>query len=104
MNQLDAFIEEIIDKKNLPGVTEEAKQWLIQDMETRLLDTINRALINELPEDKLEGFSSLMDNENITDEEVQKYLTDNGVDVVKTTTKTMLAFRDLYLQPSGEAN
>ena len=102
MDQLDTFIKDIIDAKQLPGITEEAKVGLIEEMRERLLDQINRALIEALPEEKTVEFSTLLDNENITDEEVQAFIANSGVDVEKVTAKTMLAFRGLYLQNQSE--
>lgn len=102
MDQLDTFIREIIDAKNLPGLTEEAKSGLLEEMRERLLDQINRALINALPEDKVAEFSTLLDDETISDDEVQNFIATSGVDVEKVTAKTMLAFRDLYLQSASE--
>lgn len=101
MDQLDQFIKEIIDTKQLPGITEEAKAGLLEEMRERLLDMLNRALVEALPEDKLAGFSALLD-EDASDEQVQNYIVENGVDVQKVTAQTMLAFRTLYLQPAGE--
>lgn len=102
MDELDTFIRDIIDKKQLPGITEEAKAGLVEEMRERLLDQINRALIEAIPEDKLAGFSALLDVETTPEEEVQSYIASTGVDVEKVTAKTMLAFRDLYLQTASE--
>lgn len=104
MDQLDTFIKEIIDTKQLPGITEEAKVGLLEQMRERLLDMINRALINELPDEKLAEFTTLLDNESVDDSQVQQFIAQSGVDVEKVTAKTMLAFRSLYLQPSGQSS
>lgn len=99
MDQLDTFISEILELKQLPGINNEAKQLLIAQMRERLLDMINRALIDALPEEKVAEFSALLDSEAVSDEEVQTFIAESGVDVKTITAKTMLAFRDLYLQP-----
>ena len=102
MDQLDTFIRDIIEAKQLPGITEEAKKGLLEEMREGLLDQINRALIEALPEDKVAAFSALLDNEATSEEEVQAFIANSGVDVEKVTAKTMLAFRNLYLQSSTE--
>lgn len=99
MDQLDAFIKEIIDTKQLPGITEEAKSGLLEEMRERLLDMINHALIDSIPDNQMESFSALLDQEGVSDEQVQQFITSSGVDVEKVTAQTMLAFRDLYLRP-----
>lgn len=102
MDQLDTFIREIIEAKQLPGITDEAKNGLLEEMREGLLDQINRALVEAIPEDKVAGFMALLDNESTPDEEVQTYIASSGVNIEKVTAKTMLAFRNLYLQTSSE--
>ena len=102
MEQLDSFITEIIETKQLPGITDEAKKLLVVEMRQRLLDMINRALIEALPDDKVGELSSMLDTDSIADEALQSFVQDSGVDVKTITAKTMLAFRALYLQTPGE--
>jgi len=97
---LDKFIDEIITAKKLPGINDEVRLQLVSDMKERLLDQINRALIEALPEEKIDEFNLILDNESVNDDEVQKFISQSGVDVQKVTIKTMLLFRDLYLQSS----
>lgn len=101
MDQLDAFIQEIIDTKRLPGVTDEAKVGLREEMKERLLDMVNRALVESLPEDKVGELSDLLDN-GAQDEQVQAFIASSGVNVESVTARTMLAFRGLYLQGPAE--
>jgi hypothetical protein len=102
MEQLDTFIKDIIDAKQLPGITDEAKSGLVEEMRDRLIELINRAMVESLPEDKVAGFSALLDVETTTSDDVQNYIVASGVDVEKVTAKTMLDFRDLYLQPASQ--
>lgn len=98
MDQLDTFIKDIIEAKQLPGITDEAKTGLVEEMRERLLDMINRALIEALPEDRVDALSSLLDAEDISDDTLQSFVADSGIDVQAVTAKTMLAFRSMYLQ------
>lgn len=102
MEQLDAFIREIIEAKQLPGLTEEAKVGLLEEMRERLLDMINRALIEALPDDKVAELSKLMDGDGLTDEQLQDFIEKSGIDIEGVTAKAMLAFRGLYLQTAEE--
>lgn len=99
---IDTFILDIIDRKQLPGLTEEARSGLLEEMRENLLSAINRSLIDALPDEKVAEFSKLLDDESITEEQVQAFIVEQGVDVEKVTAKTLLAFRSLYLQPSSE--
>ena len=102
MDQLDTFIHEIIESKQLPGITDEAKVGLAEEMREQLLDLINRALIEALPEEKVSELSTLLDDENVADDTLQRFVAESGVDVESITAKTMLAFRGLYLQGPEE--
>ena len=102
MDQLDAYIRDIINTKQLTGITDEAKEGLVEEMRERLLDMINRALVEALPEEKVVAFSELLDTEGLSEAEIQRFITESGVDVEKVTAKTLLAFRELYLQSSTD--
>lgn len=96
------FIDGIIAAKNASGLNEQVLGYLREDLSERLLDQIDRALLEALPEEKATELDVLLDNENITPEEVQRFIVDAGVDVPKITALTMVRFRDLYLEKTAE--
>lgn len=101
MDQLDTFITEIIDEKNLPGLTDDVKQSLLEDLKTQLLDRVDHALLEKLTDEQLDEFTEQVAQS--TDETfAERYLTEHGVDIEKVTARTMLIFRDLYLQSPQE--
>ena len=102
MDDLDTFIKEIIDTKQLPGLTDDARQGLHEEMRDRLLDMINRSLIDALSDEKAEELSSLLDHEGVSDEVVSQFIATSGIDASKVTAKTLIAFRALYLQTPQE--
>ena len=97
MDELDNFISSILDAKQLSGVTDEVRANLIEDMRGRLLDQINRALIDGMPDDKIDQFNDLLEQDGISDEQLQQFVKDSGVDIPTVTAATMLRFRELYL-------
>ena len=102
MDQIDTFLNEIIDKKQLPGIDEAVKKQLIADMKERLLDRINRALIDQLSDENIAKMSQLIDENPENEEIVQEFLVNSGVDVRKVTAKVMLSFQAYYLEGSQE--
>lgn len=95
------FIKEMLDAKEWSQqVSDEVKAQLESDLRSQLMDQIDRAVINELPEDKVDGLNELLDRE-VPEEELQQYIATSGVDVQRITTEAMLRFRDLYLGTSG---
>lgn len=93
---LSKFINDIIDAKNFKTLDGDVRQQLEQDLKNRLLDQIDRAVLGALPENKIDGFNDLLDR-NASQQEVQQYIANSGVDTKKITLETMLRFRSLYL-------
>ena len=102
VDELDQFVEEMVTAKGLSGLTDEVRQQLVSDMKHQLLDQINRALINELPEDRVAQFDTMLDDSSIDATALQRFIVDAGVDVQKVTARTMLQFRDLYIRPQSQ--
>lgn len=97
------FIKEMLSAKAWnQQVDDEVKAQLESDLRSRLMDQIDQAVVEALPEDKVDGLNELLDKE-ASEEEIQQYIAASGVDVQRITTETMLRFRDLYLGP-GDLN
>ena len=93
---LSKFINDIIDAKNFKTLDSDVRQQLEQDLKNRLFDQIDRAVLGALPENKIDGFNDLLDR-NASQQEIQQYIANSGVDTKKITLETMLRFRSLYL-------
>ena len=98
MNQdaLSKFINDLIDAKGYKTLDSDVRWQLEQDLKNRLIDQINRAVLEALPENKIDGFNDLLDR-GASQQEVQQYIATSGVDTKKITLETMLRFRSLYL-------
>ncbi len=96
-DSLRSFIDQILQAKNLSGVDAEVKKQLHDDLRAQLLEQINAALVRELDETKLDEFNDLLDNPEVTDDQVQRFISSSGVDTQRVAAATMLRFRDLYL-------
>lgn len=93
---LSKFINDIIDAKNFKTLDGDVRRQLEQDLKNKLLDKIDRAVLGALPENKIDGFNDLLDR-NASQQEVQQYIANSGVDTKKITLETMLRFRSLYI-------
>lgn len=93
---LEEFINDMLAQKKLPGVDEQIHQQLVSDLKNRLMDQIDRAVVEGIPTDKIDGFNELLDRE-ADDQELQQYIVDSGVDSRRISLETMLRFRALYL-------
>ncbi|MCG5094889.1 hypothetical protein MBN60_01645, partial [Candidatus Saccharibacteria bacterium] len=81
MNQdaLSKFISDIIDAKGYKTLDSDVRRQLEQDLKNRLLDQIDRAVLEALPENKIDGFNDLLDR-GASQQEIQQYIANSGVD------------------------
>jgi hypothetical protein len=98
MNELDDFINTMLKERQLPPMDEEVRVQIVADLKKDLLDQIDKALINALPEDKLQEFNTLLDSSDVNTETLQGFIKNSGIDVADVTVRTMVGFRALYLQ------
>jgi uncharacterized protein (DUF1778 family) len=101
--ELDSFVRNMLEDKNLPGLDdEEVKDQVVDDMKNDVLDQIDRAIIAALPDEKMDEFNALLDQPDVSDEQLQQFIVASGVDVQKVTTDVLIAFRGLYLTSPEE--
>lgn len=100
-DELDQFVENLLAEKNLPSMDDAVRIQLVADLKQRLLDQINRALIDALSDEKLNDFNAMLDDESITDERIEQFMAESGINVKQITLQTMLRFSELYLGRQG---
>ena len=95
---IDLFIDGIMEEKHVDAPTDEIRQSVHDDLKNKLLAEIDRSLIAELPDDKLEELnrtaaaSGQLDPNTVADA-----IEAAGLDVTEITAITMERFRELYL-------
>ena len=108
MENVEDFIDQLIDEKGYSDLDDDVRQELKTDMIQRLMDQIDQAAINALPEDKAIELADKLDDESFDDEKVAEFMQNSGVDLQQVALETMLQFRMLYLGeaevPSAEEN
>ncbi len=96
MDNVEQFIDQLIDEKDL-NLEDDVRQELKADMINRLLDQIDQASINALPEEKAIELADKLDDPDFTDEQVSEFIRNSGVDLERVALETMIQFRLLYL-------
>lgn len=95
---LDLFAEQMMVDKGLRNeVDDDVFEVLKDDLKDRLAMQINRAILVQLPDDKLEQLDRDLNNDTASVEGFEKMVTEAGVDIAKTTQDVMMAFRNTYL-------
>jgi len=101
-DELDQFVNEMLTAKKLSGVTDDVRKQLVSDLKQELVNQINRALIDALPDDKIDQLNVLLDDPNVEDSQVERFITESGVDAQDVAARTMLRFRDSYIRPQTQ--
>ena len=97
MQNIDEFIESLLNDKGITNVEPEVREELKADMKKRLEDEINRAAIEALPQEKAVELSKLVENPDFTNEKITEFMQNSGVNLTEVALDTMLKFRNFYL-------
>ena len=99
---IDLFIEGIMDEKGVSAPTPEIEADLKNELKDQLLREIDRSLIGELPDDKLEELNRLATaNGQIKPDVIAKMVEESNLDVTDIVGTTMARFREIYLKDEG---
>ena len=97
MQKIDDFIESLLKDKGIDNVEPEIREELKADMKARLLDQIDRAAVQALPEDKATELAGLIDQPDFTNAKMTEFMQNSGVNLTEVALDTMLKFRSYYL-------
>ena len=97
MQNIDDFIESLLNDKGITNIEPEIREGLKEDMKKKLLDQIDRAAIASLSEEKADELAKKVADPNFTNEDMTKFMQDSGVNLAEVALETMLKFRGFYL-------
>ena len=102
MENMDQFIRQILADNGVAGLDDDVMENLVKEMREYLIDQIVAAAISKLPDDKAEELKNKMEDPNFSDEDLQEFMKNSGVDLTQVALNTMLRFRNLYLNKQIE--
>ena len=94
---IDQFLGQILDEKKITAATPEVRQQLIDDLRFHLMGQIDRAMVNALSAEQVTRLNQLLDQEDLTDQQVQEFFRSSGIDGERVALDTMIKFRQYYL-------
>lgn len=100
---LDVFAEEMMRERGLGDLDEESFKMLKDDLRQRVAFQINRAILAQLPEDKLNELGAGLESGVVTSEQFDELIKTYNIDVEKTTEDTLMTFREAYVGAKAEA-
>ena len=99
---MDLFCEQMLIDKGLNDLQGQAREDVRNEVKENLVTEINRSILAALPDDKFDELSRKMEAGELTEDDLAKAVTEAGLDIDDITEKTMLKFRELYLQGGEE--
>ena len=100
---MDYFVDQLLAAKGIAkDYDEEVRKELHRDLKERLVGHINEALIEQLPDDKLEALGQEIDNKSATTEKVREIVQSSGINVEDITAKAMTTFGQIYLGDTAD--
>lgn len=94
------FLDHLVLSKNISGQTPEIRRNLVSQLEKVLLRQINLAVINAMPDDKLDELEQGLYYYGVTDDQIRQLVVDSGIDTGKIAYEVMMKFKDYYLGTS----
>jgi hypothetical protein len=97
MDNINQYIEQMLTDKGVTDIEEPVRKQLVNDLSQRLVDFINKRLIDSMPDEDVKTLSSLLD-ENPQDTQKIQSLIDSKVPEKETVAASaMVEFRTMYL-------
>lgn len=92
----------LLREKGFTDLDEETEGEMIQDLVERMTDFVNRAVLEELPEEKMAELDQMIAEERASDEEVGRLIQESGIDTSVATMEALEKFREIYLNGNTE--
>ncbi len=93
---IQRFAENLLQEKDLENIDQKTRDIMREELVDRLEKVTNRVLVDNLPEDKLDEFESMIDK-SAKPAELQKFISDNVPDIENKLIDAYFDFRRLYL-------
>ncbi|OXN00219.1 DUF4062 domain-containing protein [Bifidobacterium vansinderenii] len=96
-NPMRDFVAQVLDAMNIPNLTGEARDIIIDERVRQLADNIDNAMLRALSSSQLDMLDALLDDPNTTDARIQQFWRDSGIDGQQIAMQEMMRFRKRHL-------
>ncbi len=91
------FIDQMMLERNLLTGDQQQNQQLRAELSAQLDQAIQRSVLEALPDEKLAELSQMLDRGDISDDEIEKFFDDAGVDYTQAVARAIEDFRANYI-------
>lgn len=93
---INVFVDKMMADKGVSGAA------LKDRLKTELDERVEQAMVRALPDEKLVELDGMLDSD-VSDDEIEKFFKESGVNFVEVVERTMAEFRKSFLSDSVEA-
>jgi len=95
---MEQFITQLLQDQGIPADLDvEVRQQLVSELTSRAADFVNQRLIQNMSDEALPHFESLLDEDPVDAQRIQEFIATNVPDKEKIAANALLEFRILYL-------
>lgn len=95
-NNIEGYLDGLIDQKNYPDLTPEIREELKNDLRMRLNDFIMARIVAQFSDEDLTAFEELLKAQK-PQEELQQFAVDHIPDFTTFLTDVLIEFQGVYL-------
>jgi len=91
---IESFVDKLVFEKGLSELDAEVLAQVKSDLVERVSNHVNATILEHMPDDKLDEFNKVLDNDESA---VREFVKDNIEDLDNIIAATLLSFRRTYL-------
>ena len=97
MQEIRAFIEQLLVDKGITEIDDDVRNRLVDDMSQILMRQIDEAAINSLTDEQADELENKLGSGELADDDIPKFMEEKGLNLQQIALVTMMQFRDFYL-------
>ena len=102
MQSFDQYVDLLIEKKGLNDLPDDKKDRLKTKIKETLIDEFNKEVLRQLPDDKLDEFGKIIDDDSKTMEDAGVVIESAGLDMGEILKDVLESFQKIFLGQSPE--
>lgn len=97
MQNVDDYIEGLLQEKGITDIDPETKEGLKSEMKEQLMEQIDKAVVYKLSDEQATKLANMMDDENFSRDQLDEFIQKSGVNIDEVASEIMSKFRNFYL-------
>ncbi len=97
MQSFDQYVDLLIEKKGLNNLPKDRLEELKEKIKEKLTEEFNKEVLRQLPDDKLDEYEKIVDDESKNIDDAGAVIESAGLDMGEILRKTLETFQEVFL-------